>query len=317
MIYPLEHKEALIESGRQTLAYLRLVGLAVTPEELFRYLWKPPACTYDQFLVILPEISGGIRDGFVIDPYAPVDQGDNRRRGTVPTEHMLRRARLALYFVAWIPFLEGVFVCNSVGAELATEKSDIDWFVIARSRRMWLVRACLNSMLRLLGLRTYGTKEAGRICLSFFVASDQLDLSPWGVVPDDIHFAYWLRQMMPLYNRQDAWRRFQTANQWVNALVPHATYRHLPVPEPSSRRKCSLWLQRLGEYLLRGRLGDRLEDFCTAWQKKHLIPSLQAKAQRSDKGVIIAPGVLKFHEHDTRLGIYTDWLIACAPCKKV
>ncbi len=296
-------------SVRQTFAYLRLVRLAVTPEELYRYLWQPPAgLSYTDFLSVHAQMNLLSSYGCVVESIEDQEVVEERRRSVIPTELMLRRARQAVRLVAWVPFLEAVFVCNSVGSETARPESDIDWLVVTRPGRIWLVRAVLNSILRVAGLRTYGNHEAGRICLSFFIDHDHLDLAPLRALPEDIHFAYWLHQMVSVYGHVSWYPRFVEANSWIKQYVPflhESLITALYESAPSGR--WATGIKRVLEGLLGGEFGNRLERWAHALQYRKLKPSLKEKSRHPETGVVIASGVLKFHEHDTRQEIYTRW----------
>lgn len=291
------------------MAYLRLVRLSVTPEELYRLLWRPdPRSTYENFLSAL-EKSGARRvNGFVCLNDEDQRLIEERGRYVVPTELMLRQARRAAHLVAWVPFLEAVFVCNSVGSETARPESDIDWLVITRPGRIWLVRALLNIVLRVAGLRTYGNHEAGRICLSFFIDHDQLDLARLRALPEDIHFAYWLHQMVPVYGHASWYPRFVEANTWTKQYVPFVHESLVAaVYEPALFGRFTTRIKQVLAWLLGRKMGDFLERCVQALQYRKLKPSLKEKSQNPETGVVIEAGVLKFHEHDTRRDLYRRW----------
>lgn len=292
------------------MAYLRAVHCAATPEELFRLLWQPPQeLDYQRFLTSLEEIGARIHNGFVV--FGEKDRGyaEERRRATVPTEMMLRRARRAVSLVAWVPFVEAVFICNSVGSETARPDSDIDWLVVTKPGRIWLVRAMLNVVLRAAGLRTYGNHEAGKMCLSFFIDSAHMDLSPLRVAPDDVHFAYWLHQMVPIRDSRGRWADFIRANAWASDYVPGlARYKACSDAKNTKESQFCVAVREIFERLLSGKIGAYAERLAERFQRARLKPSLIEKSQRGDNGVVIEEGVLKFHERDTRRALREAWL---------
>lgn len=290
------------------MAYAELVSAPFTLQELYCYLWQAPACTYEDFLEVVAGLQPQFQNGFVFFGVPDTVRVEERRRAVVPSERLLRRAHRAVRLVAWVPFLRAVFVCNSVGAERATDTSDIDWLVVVEPGRIWFVRFMLNSILRLCGLRTYGGHEAGRICLSFFADTDHLDFAPLRVVPEDVHFAFWLHQMLPIYDPGNLWSKFLSANQWARRYLPNFKLAEgSVVPEPILPGNISRCARRLGEILLRAKFGEWLEKITERVQRWKLLPSLIEKAAYDDKGVVITSGVLKFHERDTRRGIYDAW----------
>ncbi len=307
----------LATSVRQTLAYFDLFSMPLTVEECFRFLWQPPAVGFEAFRNFLVQQTerGDTQlceeqSGYYFLP-GRAELVESRRRSTVPSERLFAVGRRAARLIAWVPFLRAIFVCNSVGAETATSQSDIDFLIIASPRRLWLVRFFCNVILRLAGLRTYGAKTAGRVCLSFFLDSENLDLSAWRVASDDVHFAYWLLQMLPLYDPEVNYGRFLTANQWARAFTPYAGGHHRVPPIAARSTEPGILgriVKKIGEAFWRGAYGTMLENQFKQAQLLKIPFSVREAARRGDWGVVIASGILKLHERDTRREVRRQWL---------
>lgn len=298
----------LQRSVLQTLAYFDLADFPLTQEELYRYLWQPPELTYEEFIqqfsTLLPHFSGvATRWGyyFLAGREKIVEK---RRQSVVPTDLKLYKARRIMNYIAWIPFLQAVFISSSVAAQTAHEHSDIDFFIITKPKHIWLVRFMTNLILRLGGLRIYGRNKKDRICLCFFVDSDHLDLLSWRTHSDDIHFAYWLHQMAPLYDPENMYEKFITANTWTKEFLP---YIHTQSGFPEFKKEKDV-LKTISERLLHGSLGSLGEKLTRKIQWLKLRSSLKEKAAQGKKEVVITDGVLKFHEHDTRAEYRAKWL---------
>lgn len=329
------------QSILRALAYFDLADYPLTKEELFSFLWQPPIIDYDEFCEFLSlrggseasdEVPTASRDPrFAIgtiprDRHAPAGLAmtgtkfgyyflsgreqivELRRQRLLVSELKMKIARRAAKKIRAAPFLKAIFVCNSVGTEQAKTEGDIDFFIVAAPGRIWLVRFFTNLILRLWGLRTYGPKTNNRICLSFYVDSANLDLSGLRAVEDDVHFIYWLHQMVPLYDPQNYYAKFLSANIWTEKYLPNfkpnarAKY-ILPVIQSKIGR---LW-QGLWERMWTSGYGNLLENQVKQIQLLKLKPSLKAKAREPDNGVVIKEGVLKFHENDRRLEYYRAW----------
>ncbi len=320
----------LSQSILKTLAYFDLFNHPLTAPELWRFLWQPQGnghgflssaeersgrglvtalTTYEDFLVALDELLGHsqitTKHGYYFLP-GRADTITERQAKIVPSDRWLRRARFAARLIAGIPFLKAVVVCNSVGAELATSESDIDVLIITAPRQVWFVRFWCNVILRLTNLRTYGDRSAGKICLSFFIDTDHLDLGPYRVVPDDIHFAYWLFQMVAVYDPNNQYQKLLAANHWTANFLPHsylaADSGVSTKPSPQSLIKKNL------ERLLVTTFGCWLNQTVKKWQWNKLKPSLKQAATDPNHHVILQEGILKFHEHDTREYWRKRWL---------
>ncbi|MBU1612858.1 hypothetical protein KKC87_00285, partial [Patescibacteria group bacterium] len=297
-----------------------LADFPLTKEELFAFLWLPPWVDYDDFSMSLRGDPPGRGDeaippcsekfGYFFLPNRQ-DIVESRRRRLLISEVKMKIAERAIKKIRAIPFLKAVFVCNSVGSYQAAEESDIDFFIVAAPGRIWLVRFFTNLILRLCGLRTYGEKIKNRICLSFFVDTKNLNLSPFRIADDDIHFAYWLHQMAPLYDPESLYEKFINVNNWtekylpnINSL-PHADY----LKKIQDSRLGNLW-KEVWEKMWGGAYGDLLEKQARAWQVMKMKLSLKEKAEKGDNGVVLGDGVIKLHENDARSNFRVRWTTA-------
>lgn len=303
----------------QTLCCFDLFEHPLTKEELFANLWKCDFTdSYENFLNFLDSTDAPPQKfGYYFLPgkpaFAEASSGKEetveiRRRRLLYSEAKMKIARRAAKKIRSVPFLRAVFVCNNVGALRAEEDSDIDMFVVAAPGRMWLVRFFANIILRLFGLRTYGAKTKDRVCLSFFVDAHHLSLSGLRALPDDIHFAYWLHEMMPMYDPENLYDKFLEANSWTKEFLPN-----LGLDRPSeyifSIKDSAIgrtW-KKMWEAMWRGAYGGILENQAKSFQLVQMKPSVKEKMNNGDKGVVISDGVIKLHENDRRLEYKKKW----------
>ncbi|MBI5729131.1 MAG: hypothetical protein HY983_02740 [Candidatus Magasanikbacteria bacterium] len=294
----------LQQSILRTISYFDLAHFPLTKEELWRFLWTSSAGKAEEFFAVLSGVS------FLEEKYGYYflrgQSADvvERRRAVVPTDQKLEKSRRAARLLRLVPFLRAVFVCNSVGREVAKPESDIDFFIVTETNRLWIARFFANLILRLFGLRTYGKKQRDRVCLSFFVDRAHMDLSPWRVAPDDVHFAYWIVQMIPVYDPEGLYHAFLETNRWLKNFLPNAMI-SLRATVQSQRR--SVW-HRFWETLWCGAYGDLIENQAREIQKSLLSRSVKTKAEQKDHGVVIQPGIVKLHENDTRASYRAAWL---------
>lgn len=120
----------------------------------------------------------------------------------------------------WLAPVKMVSVCNNVGYNNGTEKSDIDFFIIVKKNRLWLSRFLVTVIATLLGVRRHDQKFIDRICLSFYIAEDQLDLSSISLKPDDIYLVFWLATLAPIYD-DGIYQSFFEANKWIFNYLPN------------------------------------------------------------------------------------------------
>lgn len=301
--------ENLKQSILKTLAYFDLQRYPLTATEMGQWLYRFELGDFKELLLALDGLQSQNKIGqkygyfYLSGSEATVEE---RRAKLVISELKLKKARRAAKFIMAVPFLKAVFVCNSVATGTAQSDSDIDFFIITEKNRLYIVRFFTNLILRIFGLRTYGDKTADRICLSFFVDDQNLSLEKIKAVPEDIHFAYWSLQMVPIYDPQNYFKRFLSANFWIKKYVPNfnmqTQYNNLVKPNISS----VAW-QKVWQAMWRGQYGNMIEQQAREFQLLKLPLSVKEKSKIGDSGVVVNNGIVKLHEYDTRKAIYESW----------
>lgn len=312
----MESVNPLFVSIIKTILYFDIVHFPVTREELFRYLWQPPAITYEEFLPLL--------DLCVREKMVPISEKwgyyfldghekyiDERRRAVVPSDRKLFKARRAARLISWLPGIISIFLCNSVASETAHEDSDIDFFIITSKNRVWIARFFSNIVLLCFGVRRHGKKIANRICLSFYIDEEHMDMGGLRLIDDDVHFIYWLKQMMVLYDPKNYYQKFMKANSWTDKFVPHMNF--LMIGNGCWKVKSKNFVQSKKEGLtfFIKKCSDRLEQFFYKIQLVKMSRSGKNKKENNDRGVIIQLGIIKLHEKDTRRWYREEWLRQC------
>ena len=296
----------LSDSIQKTLAYFSLFDFPLTKEELFANLWQPPRMAYEEF------VSGGLagigeKYGYFFLP-GHEETAENRRRHLLISEMKMKIARRAVKKIRAVPFLRAVFVCNSVGQGLARQESDIDFFIIAAPGRVWLVRFFTNLILKFCRLRTYGKNRRDKICLSFYVDENHLDLKPLCALNNDIHFIYWMHQMIPIFDPDNFYHKFIGANRWTEEYLPNIKRKSsggylLSVTESVFGHA---W-KRVWESMWGGAYGHILEHQAKAIQMQRLKAGVKDAATRGDNSVVISDSVIKLHENDARVKYFERW----------
>ncbi len=302
--------KALEQSIIKTLAYFDLSDYPLTQEELFDYLWQPPPAGYEDLVNFLANYSGDkfiSKFGYHFLPHRE-EIIERRQRAAVFSDLKMKTARRGAKLIRAVPFLRAVFVCNTVGAGTAKSDSDIDFFIIAEKNRIWLTRLLVAGWLSLFGLRRSDNRIHNKICLSFYVTTDNLDLSPYRVADADIHFAYWLNQMVPLYDPQNLWGKFLHINNWIKKFLPNLYQRPaLNCLNSVADTRWSLWWKKIWERMWQGTYGNIINDQAKEIQRAKMKYFAKRIERVGEKGVIIGDKILKFHEHDTRVAVRQHW----------
>ncbi len=284
----------------KTLSYFSLFHYPLTGEELFSYLWQPGAVSYDEFKMWLLHYHGSAftqADGFYfLSGYAP--DVWIRQSAVAYTEQKIRRALFGSKLIRWIPGLRAIFVCNSVAMSIATMGSDIDVFIVTSPGRTWWVRLLVTLILSVARLRRHGNHITDRLCLSFYSDMDHLNMASVALGADDIYLAYWLVQLVPVWDPEGIAVQIVQENEWMHSLVPNAVQVHSSQPIVHSVKA----------RLLSGRVGSWLEKAAKKIQLRHIKKTSVGKNRPTSSAVVIEDGFLKFHETDRRAEYRDAWL---------
>jgi hypothetical protein len=205
-------------------------------------------------------------------------------------ERKYRIARRAADILKFVPGIKMVAVCNNFYYK---EGSDVDFFVITAKDRLYLARFLVTAVLHIFGLRRHGVKVADRICLSFYVAEDNLNLESLTLKPCDPYFYHWLAFLQPIYGRS-SYRDFWSANAWLKAYMPNAWPNDINAVKAVEDSPLSSAFKRFLSWFLGGRFGDALEAIMKKLQMRRM------SKRPSGPGVVVGDRVLKFHENDRR-----------------
>lgn len=178
-----------------------------------------------------------------------------------------RFARLFSLF----PGVKSVALANVMGYNNLRDGSDIDFFIITSAGRLWLSRLYCTGLAKLFGKRPTVKNKRDRLCLSFYLSCQDMDIRYLSLKGSDPYFNRWRHHLILLYNKDDIFNQFLKANnkQFVSAPI-------------SSVVSPDIW--------------ERAAKF---WQLKIMPPELKAAALKSD-GVVISDLVLKFYQRDRR-----------------
>ena len=168
--------------------------------------------------------------------------------------------------LASIPFVRMVALTGAVAVKNpAHGGDDLDFMLMTQPGRVWLARALSIVIVRLARL------SGVELCPNYVVSTDHLPQQR-----RDIYIAHEVVQMLPLYGY--AWyQRFRAANAWTYDYLPNAA----DLPEQDTLCPHVL-VKRLGEWLLGGWLGDRLEQWEQARKKRKFAPRIKTGASAAE-----------------------------------
>lgn len=140
------------------------------------------------------------------------------------SERKMRIARRFAYLFSLCPFVQVVALANSLGFYNLRRGSDLDFFIITSPGKVWLSRLYCAGLAKILACRPTDKVKQDKICLSFYVSADHLNLDDLRLAGGDPYFDYWRRHLLLLYNKNGIYEKFLAANNLITAaenfLIP-------------------------------------------------------------------------------------------------
>ncbi|HMT01048.1 MAG TPA: hypothetical protein PKD96_01260 [Candidatus Absconditabacterales bacterium] len=198
----------------------------------------------------------------------------------------------------YIPFIEQAYLCNSMSFNALTEKSDIDLFIITNQKRIWQCRFRSVFLFRIAGLKRSKKNKTKKVCLSFYVTSDNTNLYPIKLANSDIYLTYWLAHLIPIYTtKPDEINKIRESNKRLHHYLPNHPL-HQTIFADIELIKNNYKITKRYEKNNSGRRGSMIEIII----KNIRLPVLffkKKQLKQEGEGIIISNSMLKFH-HDQR-----------------
>lgn len=133
----------------------------------------------------------------------------------------------------WIPWLQAIFVTGSVAMQDAGAEDDVDFFIVASRRRLWLVRGLVIVVTSVFGKRrSWSHGEANSWCFNVWLDEDHL---PVDVSQHGVYIAYEVMQARCVMDKKAIAEQFLARNQWVKDFLPQVVIPHEAlIPHPHS-----------------------------------------------------------------------------------
>lgn len=286
----------------ETISYFDLFDYPLTIPELWRYAWQCPAgITLGEVhsaVQTMPELE--VHAGMVcLAGRAEIIQTRDERY--LESERKFRKRRWFLWLLSTLPGVQAICIVNTLAYHNVRTDSDIDLLIIAQPHKIWSTRFFSTALAKLFGLRpdVHSAKDA--VCLSFYITSDALDLTKLNLSDHDVHQAYWLTQIRPVYDPNNFVQKIWEANPWVKSLLPNAQ----AVELHSNRMITETFFQKLchvvGKLLLWEWFWKKIQLMVLPKQLKDLSGPAETAV------VVLSDSLLKFHTHDPRPELEKKW----------
>jgi hypothetical protein len=207
-------------------------------------------------------------------------------------EHKFKRAIGIIKILSYFPYIRMIGICNTLAYSNARQESDIDLFFIVKKGRIWQTRLIVTGLLHVFHLRPSKDNTEDKICSTFFISDDSLNIKNIAISENDYYFIYWLTQVFPVYE-DGIYNLFLKSNDWIRDQLPN-------------------YLSVLPSYYRRVKTADGIKKylkmfFCLVPEvlaKKiqlKIMPSDLRQMANLDTRVVVNNKMLKFHKTDRRM----------------
>ena len=169
-----------------------------------------------------------------------------RVKGNLLAEKLLVTAYRNASFLQNFPFVRGVGISGSLSKKYADKRTDIDFFIITASGRLWIARTFLHLFKKL----TYLAGKQHGFCMNYFIDGEALQIAE-----KNVFTATEVVTLIPVCGNQTM-ADFFKANDWVLTFLPEQSLQkecaHHSVKDP--------WYKMAIECVLQNKFGNWLDD---------------------------------------------------------
>lgn len=207
-----------VEEGiLKCLAYFGIFSYPLSSEEIFRYCQYE--CTQKDIDSSLKQLlnKGWIfnQDG-LFSRNNHLDWITNRKAGNIRAMELLERSGNYVKIMSHFPFVEAIAISGSLSKYYASEKTDIDYFIITSSNRLWIARSLLHFFKKL----TFITGHQHYFCMNYFVDTGALYIRH-----RNLYSAIELATLLPAYN-EPLVKTLKDENNWVFDFLPNYSFKN-------------------------------------------------------------------------------------------
>jgi hypothetical protein len=237
--------DSLSRAVLQTVAYADIFDYPLTALEIHRYLTGVCASVEAVHRALEEDhLVMRVGDYFVLPAREEIVsirvQREARSRKLLPRAIQYGRILGALPYVRMVALTGSLAVLN------VSNVVDFDYMLVTAPGRLWTARAFA------IALNRFTRVQGHTLCPNLIISENILE---WPV--QDLYSARELCQMIPITGF-DVYSRLMDANQWLRSFLPNAVMASGVSTVPQGRVPA---LQRLFEFPLRGKIGDRFEQW--------------------------------------------------------
>ncbi|MEO7984466.1 MAG: nucleotidyltransferase domain-containing protein [Bacteroidota bacterium] len=169
-----------------------------------------------------------------------------RKQGNLRARELLVKAEKIGRFLYQFPFVTAIGISGSLSKNYADKRSDIDFFIITKSNRLWIARTIMHLYKKL----TFLTGKQHFYCMNYYIDEKALLLEE-----QNIFTAIEIKTLLPICGKQTMQTFFET-NEWASKRLPACEHRQQPRKEPVSS-----WFKQFTEWLFESHVWNSLENY--------------------------------------------------------
>jgi Nucleotidyltransferase domain len=242
---PLRHTAPSMDEEKSillSLLYFDIFHYPLTESEIIEFSPQPLKGNWQSALITLIErqIIYSI-DGFYLLHNDP-GLVERRIAGNHLANRKMNAAKIFSRIVSMFPFVRAVMLSGSISKGYMDEKSDIDYFIITESKRLWIVRGAMATFRRVFLFNSHKY-----LCTNYFIDSEHLEVSE-----KNIFAAIEASTLKPMYGKKYI-SDFQAANEWCGDYLPNHKFENRLEAESGN------FFKKVCEKILPVRLLDQLD----------------------------------------------------------
>lgn len=203
----------------------------------------------------------------------------------------LKKARFYARLLSAFPWVRAVAIYSSLALKNSKRDGDIDLFFITARNCAWSARLFINVFLKLFRLRPTPNTSRDKLCASYLVDEDNLDLSVANY-DCDYFYTYGCAGFNFLSGSQNMIDSFWQANIWINRALPN-WQPQIDSKTCRSNNEINNW-QKLLELVFK----PLSESAIKKWQLKIMPQKYHLNCD--SKKVRLENGIIKLHDNDKR-----------------
>lgn len=235
------------QSVIKVLAYFDIFNYPLTKEEIFSFLGEKTHA--DELARALEQLAAAQRI-FKLGSFYSLQNDpslrDRRMAGNHKAAALLHTAYKIGSFLYQFPYVRGIGISGSLSKNFADQQTDIDFFIITRTNRLWVARTFMHLFKKL----TFITGHQHWYCMNYYI-----DEAALRIEEQNIFTATELITLLPVCGNGTMDKFFET-NNWTTLYFPNqAEIKHSRYLTRSS------WFKKMVEWLFNNRLGEALDNY--------------------------------------------------------